>query len=95
MDLVSKRSEAANETRRKCVDGWSIMGSGDLKQPHNFVSICASVFANTSIDDKTVTKDACWLGWLGDCHENFEFISSCLSFASGKPLNDLADYPCH
>ena len=83
MDLVSKRSEAANETRRKCVDGWSIMGSGDLKQPHNFVSICASDFANTSIDDKT--KDACRLGWLGDCHENCEFISSCLSFASGKP----------
>ena len=88
LDLVSERPQAAPETRRKCVDGWSIMADKDLESPPNFTSSCASTFANRSIDNKTAHE--CESNWLSTCHQHCEFISSCMSFASGKPLPEKA-----
>jgi hypothetical protein len=88
LDLVSD-VHAAVETRRRCVEGWTILVAGNLAgQPPDFVSSCASVFANRSIDNNTI--GACRLGWRNDCGQDCDFISSCLSFASGKPLDDRA-----
>ena len=68
---------------------WSILVAGNLAgPPPDFVSSCASVFANRSIDHNTV--GACRSGWRDDCGQDCDFISSCLSFARGQPLDDRA-----
>jgi hypothetical protein len=98
LDLVSKNpvgtpeqaaaaAAAAIATRRRCVEGWSILAIGNLKRaPPDFAESCATVFANPATDNETIRS--CELGWRKECGRACDFISSCLSFASGKPVDD-------
>ena len=86
-EQAAAAAAAAVATRRRCVEGWSMLAVGKFKEPPpDFVESCASVFSSRLINNET--KRACELGWMLDCGEDCDFISACLSFASGEPLGD-------
>jgi hypothetical protein len=81
--------DAINEKRRRCEEGWSMLAVGTLTAPPpDFVSSCASVFANQPI--YLNTSEACQVGWRNDCGQDCDFIGACLSFALNEPQDGRA-----